>query len=180
MGEALSSMLRILYAQAALVRDAVSVHASCVSLEGRGYLFLGRSGTGKSTHARRWMEAFPGCRLLNDDNPVLRVEDGTVTAYGTPWSGKTPCYRNECAPVAGIVRLQQSPQNRFTPLCGPEAFAALLPSCSAVRRDARLQDALHDTLVRVAGLVPVGWLECLPDREAARLCLEELNQIIQQ
>ena len=60
------------------------------------------------------------------------------------------------------------------------AFAALLPSCSAVRRDARLQDALHDTLVRVAGLVPVGWLECLPDREAARLCLEELNQIIQQ
>lgn len=135
---------------------------------------------GKSTHARRWMEAFPGCRLLNDDNPVLRVEDGTVTAYGTPWSGKTPCYRNECAPVAGIVRLQQSPQNRFTPLCGPEAFAALLPSCSAVRRDARLQDALHDTLVRVAGLVPVGWLECLPDREAARLCLEELNQIIQQ
>ena len=103
-----------------------------------------------------------------------------MTAYGTPWSGKTPCYRNECAPVAGIVRLQQSPQNRFTPLCGPEAFAALLPSCSAVRRDARLQDALHDTLVRVAGLVPVGWLECLPDREAARLCLEELNQIIQQ
>ena len=61
-----------------------------------------------------------------------------------------------------------------------EAFAALLPSCSAVRRDARLQDALHDTLVRVAGLVPVGRLECLPDREAARLCLEELNQIIQQ
>lgn len=95
LGEALSSMLRILYAQAALVRDAVSVHASCVSLEGRGYLFLGRSGTGKSTHARRWMEAFPGCRLLNDDNPVLRVEDGTVTAYGTPWSGKTPCLLQE-------------------------------------------------------------------------------------
>ena len=180
LGEVLSSMLRILYAQAALVRDAVSVHASCVSLEGRGYLFLGRSGTGKSTHARRWLEAFPGCHLLNDDNPVLRVEDGTVTAYGTPWSGKTPCYRNEYAPVAGIVRLQQSPQNRFTPLCGPEAFAALLPSCSAIRRDARLQDALHDTLVRVAGLVPVGRLECLPDTEAARLCLEELNQIIQQ
>ena len=180
LGEVLSSMLRILYAQAALVRDAVSVHASCVSLEGRGYLFLGPSGTGKSTHARRWLEAFPGCHLLNDDNPVLRVEDGTVTAYGTPWSGKTPCYRNEYAPVAGIVRLQQSPQNRFTPLCGPEAFAALLPSCSAIRRDARLQDALHDTLVRVAGLVPVGRLECLPDTEAARLCLEELNQIIQQ
>lgn len=106
----------------------------------------------------------PGCHLLNDDNPVLRVEDGTVTAYGTPWSGKTPCYRNEYAPVAGIVRLQQSPQNRFTPLCGPEAFAALLPSCSAIRRDARLQDALHDTLVRVAGLVPSDGSNACPTR----------------
>ena len=114
LGEVLSSMLRILYAQAALVRDAVSVHASCVSLEGRGYLFLGRSGTGKSTHARRWLEAFPGCHLLNDDNPVLRVEDGTVTAYGTPWSGKTPCYRNEYAPVAGIVR-RNSPRRTGSP-----------------------------------------------------------------
>lgn len=62
-------MLRILYAQAALGRDAVSVHASCASLKGRGYLFLGKSGTGKSTHSRQWLEAFPDCRLLNDDNP---------------------------------------------------------------------------------------------------------------
>ena len=82
MGEVLSSMLRILYAQAALGRDAVSVHASCVSLKGRGYLFLGKSGTGKSTHSRQWLEAFPDCRLLNDDNPVLRIEDGMVSVYG--------------------------------------------------------------------------------------------------
>lgn len=54
-GEVLSSMLRILYAQAALGRDAVSVHASCASLKGRGYLFLGKSGTGKSTHSRQWL-----------------------------------------------------------------------------------------------------------------------------
>ena len=96
LGEALSSMLRILYAQAALVRDAVSVHASCVSLEGRGYLFLGRSGTGKSTHARRWMEAFPGCRRLNDDNPVLRVEDGQRVMYMHDLRSKevfqSPCF----------------------------------------------------------------------------------------
>ena len=174
-GTVLSSMLRILYAQAVLEHDAVSVHASCVSLKGRGYLFLGKSGTGKSTHARQWLEVFPESRLLNDDNPVLRIEDGTVRAYGTPWSGKTPCYRNECASVAGIVRLQQSGTNRFLPLEGPEAFAALLPSCSAIRQDARLQDALCRTLIRVSEQVPVGRLECLPDREAAWLCSESLQ-----
>lgn len=173
-GAVLSSMIRILYAQAVLGHDGVSVHASCVSVRDRSFLFLGKSGTGKSTHARRWMEAFPDCRLLNDDNPVLRIADGVVTAYGTPWSGKTPCYKDECCPVAGIVRLQQSGTNRFTPLEGPEAFAALLPSCSVIRQDARLLDMLYRTLIQVSEQVDFGWMECLPDREAALLCFDSL------
>lgn len=174
-GMVLASMLRILYAQAVLGHDGVSVHASCVCLQGRGYLFLGKSGTGKSTHARLWAKAFSGCSLLNDDNPVLRIEDGTLMVYGTPWSGKTPCYKNACCPVAGIVRLQQAVANRFALLDGPEAFTALLPSCSGIREDARLQDALYCTLVRVAELIPVGRLECLPDEAAARLCKGQLT-----
>ncbi|MCM1515803.1 MAG: phosphoenolpyruvate carboxykinase [Paraprevotella sp.] len=174
LGMVLSSMLRILYAQAVLVHGGISIHASCVCLEGRGYLFLGKSGTGKSTHARQWMATFPGCSLLNDDNPVLRIQDNTLTAHGTPWSGKTPCYKNESLPVAGIARLRQSADNRFLPLDGPEAFAALLPSCSAVRQDTRLQDALHETLIRATDLAPIGLMECRPDAEAARRCLEGL------
>lgn len=168
---ALSSMLRILYAQAVLLRDGVSIHASCVCLEGRSYLFLGKSGTGKSTHARQWLEAFPGCSLLNDDNPVLRIEaDGTLRAYGTPWSGKTPCYKNESYPVAGIARIQRAKENRFVPLEGPDSFVALLPSCSAIRQDVRLQDALHDTLIQMSELVVIGRMECLPNPAAAREC----------
>lgn len=174
MGLVLSSMLRTLYAQAALERDGISIHASCVSMKGKSYLFLGKSGTGKSTHARQWMKAFSDCSLLNDDNPVLRLEGDSVVAYGTPWSGKTPCYKNERYPVAGIVRLRQSDTNRFVPLFGPETFAALLPSCSAVRQDARLLDALYYTLIQIAEQVPAGEMECLPCREAAWLCFEGL------
>jgi hypothetical protein len=91
-------------------------------------------------------------------------------AYGTPWSGKTPCYKNECYPVAGIARLQQAGTNRFTPLEGPDAFAALLPSCSAIRQDAHLQEALYHTLIRISEQVSVGWMECLPEQAAAREC----------
>nr|CRY93801.1 hypothetical protein [uncultured prokaryote] len=167
---ALSSMLRILFAQAVVQRGGVSVHAAAVSFGGCAYLFLGRSGTGKSTHARQWLQAFPGSHLLNDDNPVLRLSDGRLVAYGTPWSGKTPCYRNEEAPVAGIVRLQQSPANRFAALEGPSAFAALLPSCSVIRSDARLQDALHATLAGIVAAVSIGHMECRPDLEAAHVC----------
>lgn len=176
-GTALSSMLRILYAQAVLGRNGVSIHASCVCAGGKAYLFLGKSGTGKSTHARQWMQAFPDCSLLNDDNPVVRMEEGRAVAYGTPWSGKTPCYKNERHPVAGIARLQQAGANRFVPLTAPEAFMVLLPSCSAIRQDERLQDALHVTLIRMAEQLPVARMECLPCREAAVMCREGLDRI---
>ena len=174
MGAVLSSMVRFLFAQAVLEHDGVFVHASCVSIEGKSYLFLGKSGTGKSTHARQWLQAFPDCRLLNDDNPALRIEDGKVMVYGTPWSGKTSCYKNEGYPVAGIARLRQAKTNSFSPLEGPEIFATLLPSCSAIRQDAGLLEALYCTLIQIAEQVTVGCMECLPNIDAARVCYNSL------
>ncbi len=174
MGAVLSSMVRFLFAQAVLEHDGVFVHASCVSMEGKSYLFLGKSGTGKSTHARQWLQAFPDCRLLNDDNPALRIEDGKVMVYGTPWSGKTSCYKNEGYPVAGIARLRQAKTNSFSPLEGPEIFAALLPSCSAIRQNAGLLEALYCTLIQIAEQVTVGCMECLPNIDAARVCYNSL------
>lgn len=174
MGAVLSSMVRFLFAQAILEHDGVFVHASCVSMEGKSYLFLGKSGTGKSTHARQWLQAFPDCRLLNDDNPALRIEDGKVMVYGTPWSGKTSCYKNEGYLVAGIARLRQAKTNSFSPLEGPEIFAALLPSCSAIRQDAGLLEALYCTLIQIAEQVTVGCMECLPNIDAARVCYNSL------
>jgi len=172
---ALTSLLRVLYAQAIVSHGAVSIHASCVHLDGRAYLFLGRSGTGKSTHAALWRRTFADCHLLNDDNPTLRVLDaGHVEVYGTPWSGKTPCYRNAHFPLGGVARLRQSPHNLFTALQPVEAFVALLPSCMALPHEADTHDALCQTLIRVAESLPVGQLDCRPDEEAARLCHSRL------
>ena len=107
-GSILSSMLRIAFAQAVILREGLSIHASAVVSDGKAYLFLGKSGTGKSTHARLWLKNIPGSHLLNDDNPAVRLIDGSPVAFGTPWSGKTPCYRDESAPVGGFVRLRLS------------------------------------------------------------------------
>lgn len=168
--EILSSMLRIVYSQAILSHSGVSLHASAVMLGGKGFLFMGKSGTGKSTHAALWQRSFGGCELLNDDNPVLRISDGAVRVYGTPWSGKTPCYKNKNCPVAGIVRLQQAKENIFTLLEDVQAFTALLPGCSALRCDAALHDKLCNTLVAITEMVPVGGLQCLPNEDAATVC----------
>lgn len=175
-GVALGSLLRVAYSQSVLLFGGVSVHASCVVLGGLAYLFMGPSGTGKSTHSRQWLRAFPGTWLLNDDNPVLRVEGGLALAYGSPWSGKTACYRACRVPVGGLVRLRQGSSNTFRPCRGVDAFSAVLPGCSFIRQDALLREELYDTLSRLSSLVPVGRLSCLPDEASARVCLSGLEE----
>lgn len=169
-GRALSSLLRIAYAQAILGHEAVSIHAAAVHRDGQAYLFMGKSGTGKSTHASLWTAHIPGTELLNDDNPTVRILNGKAYAYGTPWSGKTACYKNLSFPIGGMVRLNQAPANSFCRQEGADAFVALYPGCSVIAEDERLRGCLYDTLARLAGMVPVGILDCLPDPDAAWTC----------
>lgn len=172
---ALISMLRIVFSQRILFEQGFSIHASTVVKEGKSYLFLGKSGTGKSTHSRLWQQVFPGTHLLNDDNPIVRIIDGQIWVYGSPWSGKTPCYRQERAPLQGIVRLVQAPENRWTTRTGVKAWSTVYPSCAVISEDNRLYEQIRKTLNRVVTLVKVGQLECLPNPEAARMCEENMK-----
>ena len=184
---AIDNALMVLFALATADKGTALFHAAVVSHKGKAYMFLGPSGTGKSTHARLWLRASPqplaiggepttGAELVNDDNPVVRVGgDGSTVVYGTPWSGKTPCYRNVSYPLGGIVLLSQAPHNKIRRLSGIEAYAALVPSISGKRWDAQIADGLHQTENALATNVPVWHLECLPDEEAARLCATQIS-----
>lgn len=177
-GHSLNSLLRIAFAQAVIFNGGVSIHGSTVMLDGGAYLFLGASGTGKSTHSSLWRQTFDGCELLNDDNPTIRIVSDSVKIYGTPWSGKTPCYKNQSCRLAGVVRLQQAPENIYQPLQGIEAFVALLPGCMALRHCKKLYDQACDNLFKISERTSVGRLKCLPNQDAARLCYESLNNNI--
>lgn len=167
---AIDNALMVLYALAAAPLHTVLFHAAVVSHNDKAYMFLGKSGTGKSTHARLWLQYISDTELVNDDNPVARIEGTTVTVYGSPWSGKTPCYRNVRNPLKGIVLLSQAPYNKIRRIKGIEAYAALVPSISGKRWDSRIADGLHETENTLAQQVPVWYLECLPDEEAAKIC----------
>ena len=169
-GMVLCSMLRMAYSLAVVYHRAVSIHASVVCLDSKAYLFMGKSGTGKSTHAALWVKAFEGCELLNDDNPTIRLTDEGVMIYGTPWSGKTPCYKNRSCSLVGMVRLRQAKQNRFMRQEDIAAFITILPGCSVIRKDKEQSDALYATLIEMTGNVRIGVLDCLPDQEAAWVC----------
>ena len=164
--------LKMMYALATAEKDTLCIHAAVVSCEGKGYLFLGPSGTGKSTHAQLWLKHFEGTELVNDDNPVVR--DGIV--YGSPWSGKTPCYRNVSVPIGGIVRLSQAPYNKIRRLSGIEAYVDLAESVGGKVWDSRIAEGLHQAENKLASTVPMWHLECLPDEAAARLCHDTITR----
>lgn len=167
---ALSNALMLLYTFCTTPHDTLMVHASVVRQGDAAYMFLGRSGTGKSTHSSLWLTHIPDVSLLNDDNPVIRLVDGKAYVYGTPWSGKTPCYKNEVVPLKAVVRLSQAPYNKIERQVPLQAFASLMPACSCMRWDGPSVSALHRTVEKVVGLVPGFALQCLPDEEAAVLC----------
>ena len=139
--------------------------------EDKGFLFLGYSGTGKSTHARQWLAAYKDAWLLNDDNPILRVmPNSEVRVYGSPWSGKTPCYNNAYARVGGIVKLSQAPHNKIRTLSLPEAYAYMLSSASGLKMDRQMADGMYETIKHVITHVKCYHLDCLPNTEAAEVC----------
>lgn len=172
----LNNALMLLFAFSTAHQGALEMHSSVVMQAGKGYLFLGRSGTGKSTHSRLWLENIPATELLNDDNPILRLlPDGSARVYGSPWSGKTPCYKAKDVPVGAVVRLQQAPHNAIRRLNKLEAYASLMASASAFRPFKQLSDGWHRTLEALVATVPCYSLDCLPNAEAAHLCYQTVH-----
>lgn len=164
-----NNSLMIAFAFAAAYHKTLAMHSSVVAKDGWAYMFLGKSGTGKSTHSSLWLKHLEDFHLLNDDNPVLRVKNKEVWVYGSPWSGKTPCYRQERARVGGLVMLEQSPKNKIWKEDVPEALASLMISCSLMVWDKPSYNLLLETMSDVIGMVGVHHLQCLPDEAAAQL-----------
>lgn len=83
----------------------VSLHASAINIGGKGIAFAAPSGTGKSTRARAWMEAF-SAEFISGDRPLVKA-DGSILS-GVPWDGKEKCFRNIALPLGGIFEVRRS------------------------------------------------------------------------
>ncbi len=95
-----------------------------------GYLFVGASGTGKSTTARLW-NGIAGVEVLSDDRIVLRRSGGTTWMYGTPWHGESEFAMASRAPLRKVFFLAHGTGNEAIPLRPADAVARLM-ACSFV------------------------------------------------
>ena len=147
-------------------KNILMIHGSALAVDGRGYLFLAPSGTGKSTHTRHWMARF-GSRavMVNDDKPFVAVEPGGIFLHGSPWSGKHGLDTNICAPLAGLCLLTRGTETRIAPISMAEALPMLR---KATFRPADPQ-GLDILIAAVARSVPLWHLSCTKDPEAAEV-----------
>lgn len=107
--------------------DTLLFHGSCIAVDGVGYLFTAKSGTGKSTHTALWRRLFgERAYMVNDDKPLLIVKDDGVWACGTPWDGKHRLSTNAIVPLKGICILTRGVENEIEPISPKDALPALL------------------------------------------------------
>lgn len=172
----LNSALMLIFAYAGCRKDTLLIHASLVRNNGYGYAFIAKSGTGKSTQVSMWLRYIPDCDLMNDDNPIIRIIDGKPFIYGGPWSGKTPCYRNVKAPLGAITRIDRDTKNWIEKLPPVEAFASVLPACSAMKWDEDVYRHVCDTITKIIETTGIYTLHCLPNEEAARVCYQAISK----
>ena len=121
-----NNAIHALIAEKLVEYDILLFHGSALCMDGQAYIFTAPSGTGKSTHARLRREAF-GDRvwMINDEKPLIRVQDGKAMVYGSPWDGKHHLSRNASAPLRSILWLSQSAENRLKPMAKADAYQML-------------------------------------------------------
>lgn len=172
----LNNAIMIAYAFASCKYNTLLIHASLVRQNGYGYAFIAKSGTGKSTQVSMWLKHLPNCDLMNDDNPIIRIIDNVPVIYGSPWSGKTPCYRNIKAHLGAITQIDRAPQNSIDRLSPIDALVNFIPACSSIRWDENIYDDIIRNITQVIEKTPFYILHCLPNKEAAVICNKTISR----
>lgn len=165
-----NNSMMLIYTICTAQHNTLLVHSSVVENSGKAYMFLGKSGQGKSTHSDMWVKYIEGSTLINDDNPVIRIaDDGTPIVYGSPWSGKRPIYKNVQYPIGGFAAIEQEKENSIKREEIPVAFGILLSSMSTMKFDKDIHMKICGTISKILSRIPVHTLYCRADKEAAQV-----------
>ena len=156
-------------------KDIILFHSSAIAVDGKAYLFAAPSGTGKSTHTRLWRETF-GERAVtvNDDKPLVKVEDGKLTVYGTPWDGKHRLSSNIAVPVGGICFLTRGKTNTIERLMPMQALPEFLSQTFRPMEEDGVRKMLQ-LAIKATSETPMWRLACTISDEAVRVAYEGMS-----
>lgn len=157
-------------------RDTLLFHGSAIAVDGQGYLFTAKSGTGKSTHTRLWREVFGDrATMVNDDKPFLQISAQGVAMYGSPWSGKHGLDANLAVPLKGICILERGKENRICLISPAEALPRLLHE-SYCPMDPEKKAQFEQLVFRLSRSTPLWKMQCNKEPRAAQVSFEAMSR----
>lgn len=149
-----------------LAYDTILFHGSVIAVDGIGYLFTAKSGTGKSTHTRLWREYFGECAVMvNDDKPLLQITENSVITHGTPWDGKHHLSKNISVPLKAICILTRAEKNHIERISKSAAYPLLLQQTHRPQDSLKMQKTL-EILDRISNNIALYKLGCNMEIEA--------------
>ena len=168
-----SALLRMI-ADRMLAYDTILFHGAAVAVDGKAYLFAARSGTGKTTHIRLWLQQLPQACVLNGDKPFLKVDgSGRVLVCGTPWTGKEKYGCNKILPLEAVCLLERATDNHICSVRPKEASQALLHQVHFPEDAAAMLRAIQ-SLDRITAGTRLFRLGCNMDPEAAQVSIRAM------
>lgn len=112
--------------EAMLDWDTFLMHGAVVAVGQSAYMFTAASGTGKTTHVKKWLDSVPGAYVVNGDKPLIKITDSGAVACGTPWRGKERMGANVMTPLKAIALMERGENNAIREIPFKEAFSFLL------------------------------------------------------
>ena len=155
--------------------DTFLFHGSAISVDGEGYLFTAKSGTGKSTHTSLWKKVFRHhFQYVNDDKPLLWIKDDQVLICGTPWDGKHRLSTNVMVPLKGMVILERGEKNEIEPVEPAAAFPLLLQQSYRPGDPGAMAKTLQ-LLQKTMSIVRIFRLKCTISGQAVFVAYKGIN-----
>lgn len=153
----------ILYYLTVITGD-IMIHASGMNYSGKGYLFSGVSGKGKSTIARLWENS--GAKVIHDDRLILRKTDSGYIMYNTP------VYNNDEpqeSPLNRIFIIDHGKANKIVPVKGASAISLVIANCIQHNWGPEIIAKLLGAVSIMCETIPVARLFFVPDQSVTDL-----------
>ena len=148
----------ILYYLTVINKD-IMIHASGINHKGKGFLFSGVSGKGKTTISGLW-DNF-GAKVIHDDRLILR---NTVNGY---IMHNTPVYNNDKPGEAALERIfiiEHGNDNKIVPVSGANAVSLVMANCIQHNWGSETVAPLLFSVSDLCSKVKVFKLSFIPDR----------------
>ncbi len=156
------------------VLNRMLLHCAVLEYEGNGYAFLGRSGTGKSTHSKLWKKYLGTPRMINGDKPILEYVGDGFLVHGTPWRGKESWGMRASAPLCGLCFLEQAKENSIRKLTPSEVSTRLFGQILLPESEEGVVATL-ELADKLIASTPAYLLKCDISREATKLSFEVMT-----